>query len=633
MIKLYMGDYIKLFVISVAFVLFLSSCEYSPSDIPLTKIEQLPPPDIGIILNPEMDTVRLACPTYIGYQINVSYRDVYALRFLIDDITIADIQSDNLYNLGDTAVLLSFYVNTYDFIDGVHELKLKIYTATHTGSIADKVKSEAYVYEHRWPMLINSDARNNFKFLDLKLDPEGIRLSWPKYDYADFRAYAIERYSNIFPYKQVLIQSPDTNTYHDDISLIEGGNIEYYIKLIDIMYTPIKDKITYSIEIESPEVFVNDDCTFDVKWRHSMYEQNVKSYNLIFYSNDSYYKDETITDLNDTIFHSEYRLSLGKDYYVQLRYMPNWYNNLPYSLNVIGGKTEFALGDKMVSFKVAKPVDGEDCMLFYNDTIITKYNLITGDYIDLNIKSSNDVNRFRCSPDGNYFGYYQNDRFVLCRTRDMREVNVVDSPHGIISLSNNKIMSEFEDSSLIVYNIETSDTIVKKQSNNLKNVVISGDGENLAVKYYSYDHHSYILVYYRISNNSLEKIDSVMSVTTLGYSSDKYRKLYYTCWKDGSRHFELRDSHSFELIYSYKISYDFVVRSYDFASDLFITTNRFIDNVDNGYDYLVNKNTGTKKKIVHIQYSELPILPTVFFDGIIYSGNGRYIKADDCIIE
>ena len=122
------------------------SCEYSPSDIPLTEVEK--PSDqasIFINLTPNKDTIKLSTAVNVTYTVDVGSHEIYDLKFFMDGVDMGNLFTgvEGSYS---TTILAS------KLTDGLHELKITTNTSTNSGSIADKVGAEQYLYELKWPV-------------------------------------------------------------------------------------------------------------------------------------------------------------------------------------------------------------------------------------------------------------------------------------------------------------------------------------------------------------------------------------------------------------------------------------------------------------------------------------------------
>src|SRR5690349_8629892 len=112
------------FIILIFLFFILYSCEFSPSEIPLTGLEKpsnVPP--IRIELTPEMDTLRLSGPASITYNVETGEHQLYKVKITLDNVEIGNISYAS-------PTKIRAYINSLE--DGNHELKITTYTATNS---------------------------------------------------------------------------------------------------------------------------------------------------------------------------------------------------------------------------------------------------------------------------------------------------------------------------------------------------------------------------------------------------------------------------------------------------------------------------------------------------------------------
>lgn len=630
-------------VIAVLALLFsLHSCEFSPSEIPLTELEEPSDnvPAIWIELTPEMDTLRLSAPAWISYFVETGEHQLYQIKVELDDTEVWDLRYDSPQKI-------NAHIPVTSMENGLHEIKITTYTATNSGSIADKTGNEIYWYELTWPVFVDKEAKNNFTISDLKLVPEGIKISWPQYRYADFDHYEFSWHAANKQDRRISITDPYQNSYIDN-TYVEGCYVYYsaFVYYTDGGFD--HDNGHYHEEIKSPVVQVNEDCSVDIRWFHSKYEQNVQSY-CIQTSVPSYGRKEEhdVTNLNDTTIRLNEKIGFGGDYQVSLRYIPKGYDSYHSSLNTEGGVTSFALGDPVPKFQEAFHITGENSLLLYHEGSVSKYNILTGESsqaISINAQGNAYTGMVNGSPDGNCFGYFENHEYVIRRSSDLSVVNKTDIEafdgnnlklNGVAVSNSGLIATTSYYGGMRIFESTTDQKIHEQQFDARyypRKVLFSPDGKNLAVMVNDYTLNTTSLVYYSFDGNELTELGRVDGV---GYDNweirafspeDKQRVV--VCYRnDMSYIVDVRDSRTFELVHSIAVPIQFVPVAYDFTTDRVIAQYHFFPSKD--FSYLVDLKTGEQKKTLLFSGKE----PLVFTDGIVYSGNGRSIPIDDFITE
>jgi hypothetical protein len=633
------ASYSIVMLIPLLFILY--SCEFSPSEIPLTELEKpsdIAPP-IRIELTPEMDTLRLTGPASITYNVETGEHQLYKVKITLDNVEIGNISYDS-------PTKIRAYINSVE--DGNHELKITTYTATNSGSIADKMGAEAYWYELTWPVFVNKHVKENFAFNDPEYIPEGIRLSWPKYTYADFDHYEYIWGSNGQQKGRLNITDPSQNFYIDNYveGLYSFCSIYVYFKEGGCMF----DNLQYNKPIKNPLVQVNKDRTADIRWNHSKNEGNVSQYcikiSFPFYAFSE--KEHDLTDLNDTTVRLDEKIGFGSDYQVQLRYIPKGYDSYHTTLNTSGGITKFALGDSVPRFEEAFRSTAENSLILYSGGAITKYNISTGKSsqgISISPGGNAYTGMTNSSPDGNYFGYFEGHNYVVRRSSDFSLIKKMDIEafDGInlqlngLAISNDGLIGTTGYSRMFrIFDSATGQKIYEKQFDTNyypRKVLFSPDGKNLAIMANDYSQNTTSLIYYSFDGSQLAELGRVKDVgkdtwEVLAYSPQEKHQLVVSRWRSMYNYnVEVRDSRTFELLYYVEIPRDFVPVAYDFTTERVVAQDHFFPNKN--FSYLFNLTTGEQKMIVQFNGKD----PLIFNNGIAFSGNGRSIHVDDYIIQ
>jgi hypothetical protein len=618
-----------------------SACEFSPSQIPLTEIEKPSEdniPDIWIELTPAMDTLRLSAPAWVTYTAETGEHQVYDIKIQLDNADVGNVNYDSRNKI-------RAHINSDLLDDGFHELKITTYTATNSGSIADKTGNEAYWYELKWPVYVNKKAKENFQLKDLEFTPDGIKISWTQYNYADFNRYVFSSNYNFNLKNNTNITNPKQNSYIDN-SYVEGIYANYSIALYYTEWGHQVDDVDYHEKIKKPEVSINEDCSVDVSWERAKNEQQVKLYCLRTSAPDYGIPEEhDLEDLNQTTLRLDEKIGFGADYQVRLRYIPTWFDSYHSALNTAGGVTTFALGDSVPRFQQAFLVPAENSFLMYNDGMFKKYSLLTGESLaTASVTPTESVYLWTvtASPDGNYFGYFENHEYVIRRSSDLSVVKKMDIQAydgynfvlSSVSLSNNGLVGITDISSnLKIFDVGTGQKIFESHSNDyLRKVILSPDGKNLALMLNDYDMGT-SLGYCNFDGTQISEIGRVNGVgkdvsEVLAVSSEAGHKLVVSRWRSMyDYNVEVRDSRTFELLYWVEIPSMFVPVAYDFSTDRVIAQHKSFPTKK--YSYLFDLVTGEKNKVVQFAGKE----PLVFTNGNVYSGNGRKINIDNFIIE
>jgi hypothetical protein len=628
------------FLAILSILLISFSCEYSPSEIPLTEVEEpTEPPSVSVNLTPEMDTLKLFTTANVTYVIDVGAHEIYDLKFLMDGNEMSNVYSNAKGSYYTT-------IQTYSITDGLHELKIRAYTSTNSGSIADKIGAEQFLYEVSWPVYINKKARDQMKFTNLQVVPNGVKLSWFKYDYADFQRYMVGRSSLIPSYNKELVNT--TNPYLTSIvdnTYIEGDYVTYSLMAyVDGITT---DSRSYVDEIKKPRIKINLDRTFDVNWIPSKYPQNLKSYFLkTAIPQFGYPEDHEITDLNQTTVRFNEKLGFGGNYGVQLRYIPKGYDSY-YTFEVVGGLTNVALGDSIPAFERGFMIRSENSVLTYKEGKFSKFNYITGlSSTSLSIKPIEYPYQrlIASSVSGKLFGYFEDNLFVVRRTSDWSLLNKMDigstnnfnlNGNNISISDDGKVAAIDIYSNLRIFDFKSGEKILEYKFENpyaLLEAVISPDGKTLIVRLTNYTEQKGLLIGYNIELNKLDEVNRLarsnpMYESSFTFSPVEGKIIYLNYSGMYNYNVDIINPQTFVVENSVKIPQFFVPIAYDYETNRVIAQYQFFPTEK--YSYMVEVKTGKQTKVVQFVGRE----HMLFSNGSVYAGNGRSIKIDDYIIQ
>jgi hypothetical protein len=174
--------YLKLLTIPCLFLFF--SCQWEPTGVFENHIDQnTSPPDIEIVdltLLMEKDTIELYFPS-IYFHFESSNQKINQVRLYINDDLISTLKSNN--------GIFSF--NPSNLYVGYHKLRIELFIASGTGSIADMVGAEGFLLSSKeWIVKVhgNSSYRAAVTMTDGYL-----KLHWLKYSFNDVAEYIIYR--------------------------------------------------------------------------------------------------------------------------------------------------------------------------------------------------------------------------------------------------------------------------------------------------------------------------------------------------------------------------------------------------------------------------------------------------------
>lgn len=155
-----------------AALLFIAvySCRYDTNEIFERNLDrEVEPPNIEVVqldLLPEKDTVILPSK-YVNFNFKSSDQKIQGIKYYLDGKLLGSVES----GIG------SFYLNN-EYTQGLHLLKLEIFTHSGTGSIADSMGVEGYVFSTKeWIVKVPEDP---YMGLYTTAEDGFLKLKWTK---------------------------------------------------------------------------------------------------------------------------------------------------------------------------------------------------------------------------------------------------------------------------------------------------------------------------------------------------------------------------------------------------------------------------------------------------------------------
>jgi len=173
------GIIASIFLISV---LSFSSCIYEPPDR-ITEIRSdFSPPDYVISQTIDFDSDTLY----------VWGRTMFNFSFLSSDQGISAVTFDFLgKNLSFESGSGSFNVDPAGFQDGSYTLTCKVFVHSGTGSLADHLGAEGYVYKKVFVLIVEGPGDSNFGFTHTTIENGFLRIHWKNFNRSYFDSYKI----------------------------------------------------------------------------------------------------------------------------------------------------------------------------------------------------------------------------------------------------------------------------------------------------------------------------------------------------------------------------------------------------------------------------------------------------------
>ncbi|MFA5971611.1 MAG: hypothetical protein WC780_04595 [Lentimicrobiaceae bacterium] len=212
--------YRKLQRLPWAYIIFLllSSCEYTPDKVFTNPTKPDPgAPNVNVVeLNLEEDTVYLYFDKTVTFKFSTSNQEIRNVVYEVDNAVKETVSSGN----GE------FIMTQNDFYDGVYTLSIKVYTGSGTGSIADQVGAEGYLYEKKWVLIV---TRTYGMPVSYTAENGYLRLDWAPYHGSELSEFVVYRPDENYSSHEV--GRSTTNHFIDSCYVGEGGNYSIRAKM------------------------------------------------------------------------------------------------------------------------------------------------------------------------------------------------------------------------------------------------------------------------------------------------------------------------------------------------------------------------------------------------------------------
>ncbi len=619
--------FISKILILLLFAIFVS-CEFRPSEIPETFVEQPDEnaPVLYIVVQPDMDTLKLATDIWTEFKFFSSETEVSWVKISFDDNTIYDFE----YNLQNKPRI---YLSLGNYTEGLHYITIQAFTSSNTGSIADRVGAEGYLYEVQWPVVIHKNVDRWLQIKSVRYEKGGAFVSWQKYDYADFDSYRLVKTSSTLANQALYYIENPLQTALFDTTYLEGEYSDYQVSLNG----EYGHSYTFSKPIEAPVIALTNENRMVVTWNRTQNPSRLGYYHVALKSpNTSSYQEIISDDAEDTIAVYNVSPGFGNNYEFQVRFVPKGYAQSYVNYDSSGGKAIFSLGNQMPGFGNAMKIGNSENILMYNGGRFYKYNIINQNAIDSFRVSdlTNPVN-IRVSPNGQFFSYFTNTDFVMRKTSDWGLVNQFPvSDFWKVSISDNYHLVAIQHLNVLtVTDVRSGKEIFRKAGNQMqyfKDAVVNSVGDKILYNLYDYEDRKCHLHLVDFDGNKFTEIGE----TTAAEPGANYDIIQYAFLDNrilllkniGSYDYrwEERDVIDFSLLNSFNLPQSFVPVAIDFDKEQIVVRYGLHGSFDNSYSLFYDLKNNTSDKIIPINSGPKFVLS----NQVLANGSGRYLPVN-----
>ncbi len=162
----------------------LWSCEHQ---LDSENFLEIAPPDtttmIQVSLSPFENQYLFTVPTWVSYDLNTFGLTVYNVEFYVGDQLI---HSDN-------KAVGGFVFEPSPWGIGTETMSMVVNTDTNTGSLADMLKAEGFVFKQEWEVLLDGGSPNVVEITRIENKDGILEIEWEEYERFNFQKYILYR--------------------------------------------------------------------------------------------------------------------------------------------------------------------------------------------------------------------------------------------------------------------------------------------------------------------------------------------------------------------------------------------------------------------------------------------------------
>lgn len=298
--------------------IFVGSCAYESDDYYSPPVNPNPvPPNLQIVtLNLDADTVFIYWDEDVVFEFKTDNQQIHGVKFILD--------GEEYYSKYNNSGSFSF---TYLLLShGIHQLVLEVYTETGSGSLADELGYEQFIFSKEWVVDVN---RNIYKELTSYPENGFLKLAWPAYKSPDFVEYRITREGTPLGFEV----GRTTNNFFIDSTYVGEGEMYY----IEVIRTDEEARCWGTIPVQSGRPFLsfsaNKDNEYRLHWTRTKYYNAIEAIEIY---NESRYSPrfeliKSVASTGDTV-HLITNAQFGDNKEFTIHLKPR-YNHYQYSNN------------------------------------------------------------------------------------------------------------------------------------------------------------------------------------------------------------------------------------------------------------------------------------------------------------
>lgn len=352
--------FILLFSI-VSLVVLLNSCEYPLKDDYFQDISTRDSANISVSLNGIESGFILEGHKTFTYIASTGELQIIYVNVFID--------GQFYKSFPGSTGLFELWSEKHTF--GKHQLDIVVATHSGTGSLADCLEAEGFIYTQSWIFNVINPAPEPITITKIFNNNGVLKIEWEKSTDPNFAKYEIFKVIGGGASSFVSFTGQTTTSFEDSTFL--GGDVGYYVYVHrNNGYATIGPTKSFSDEPVIISARWIKDCEVELSWPKCKYNKAFSSYNLSDSDGNSW---SEITDINTTSVSGDFgRFGKSIQYYL-------WVNPKGYALGY-WSNTELAVGQSFQYFGNFWKNNVNNDILLTNNNILYRYSVSTNHLTD-----------------------------------------------------------------------------------------------------------------------------------------------------------------------------------------------------------------------------------------------------------
>jgi len=358
-------------------VSILTACEYEPEGIYEAVVEPVTEaPEITVNLNFMTDTIYVPTNGYTTLVYSTPDSKVRYAYFELNNRQLVKIES--------TSGTFTFSFNSGQYQKGIpYELNVELFRSTGSGSLADKVYAEGFLYSKSFTLIFLDESEMAPRVTRVFPENGSLRVEWEKFKGLGFLKYHV--FNSVF-YKIDIISDPN-KTFLYDASYV-GYNGDYYIVTETEDNTFTSNHFYFEDGLPEAKAVLAENTTMKLTWGQSKYYNNIagyrifESYNRFNHFNEIAYIESSL----DTCYlHEDGRFGVASRFYVLPvpveREIPlNSYDDLRYMASLT---EDVMIGERIPVFPETFFYNPPGDFCYYSDILqIYKFDCTKNAFVD-----------------------------------------------------------------------------------------------------------------------------------------------------------------------------------------------------------------------------------------------------------